>query len=474
MKRILFGMSAALVLGCGAASAALSLDLRLGPVTVAVGADTPLLDPSPLVRDCTWVSHDDPDLMNIFFPDTAAHYWLGAVAIPPGGKVRIEGEFPHARYMSFNLYDPTLAPFDSLNDRDIVPDKGHTNPFRSGANRNAAKRKYSVTVVADPAPADPAKRAPNTLYAGIAGVPVPGSVLMYRVYVPDRDASLDGGVGLPRVRYYLPGGIELGMPGICSLLEATRLGLGLNETLASLNLSDVPVPLSAKNPLDWKRFFNPGLVVVEALGRAGLASSPIYDSVRQLLLDSGWRGGFMSNRDNQYVTSTINNNQGQLVVLASRVPTTPKTYDKQAVMGGAQLRYLSLCSNDFPTQRFWDCLYDEEIPRDASGNFVVVISHADQRPANARPECGVAWLNWGPLGSSALILRNMLPAPDFTHAVQNIQDLDAEHEVMGEYYPFGTYSSRAAFESLSADPRGSAPNCKLDLQAVRAFVQAAQ
>jgi hypothetical protein len=453
MKRVVSVVLAAWLTACGG-----------GPSTTAPDTgESPA--PTAFVRDCSWLTHEDPELMNIFFPDTQAHYWLGVFAIPPGGELRVEGEFPHARYMSFNLYDPTLAPFDGLNDLEIQPDAGAVNPFLPGARRDADARRYTLRIVAEPAPEDPAQRAPNTLYAGIEGIPVPGGVIMYRVYVPDRDASLAGNVDLPDFRYFLPGGVELPVPDACAFLEQTRLGLGLNAQLASMNLSAAPIPLSPTDPLDWMRFHNPLLTVIERTGPV-IGDLPIYDALRGIALDSGLQGGFMSNRDNSYIAAAINNSAGELLVFGAQAPTTPATYERVPVMAPAQLRYLSICTVDFPTQRYWDCVYDEQLRRDAQDRYLVVVSHADQRPANARPECGVTWLNWGPLSAAAVILRNMLPATDFAQAVQNIHALDTEREVMGSYYPYGTYSSRAEFEALSLDPAGDADTCRVDAAAL--------
>ncbi len=429
------------------------------------GAATP--PTQSFVRDCSWLSHEDPELMNVFFPDTQAHYWLGVFAIPPGGELLVEGSFPHARYMSFNLYDPTLAPFEGITDLDIEADAGSVNPFLAGARRDTNARKYTLRIVADPAPDDPSQRAANTLYAGINGIPVPAGVLMYRVYVPDQGASLAGDVDLPDFRYFLPGGAELPVPDACAFLEQTRLGLGLNAQLASMNLAALPIPLSPSDPLDWKRFHNPVLTVIERTGPV-IGDLPIYDVLRGVAIDSGLQGGFMSNRDNAYIATAINNSAGELLVFGAQAPTTPSTYDRASVMAPAQLRYLSLCTVDFPTQRYWDCLYDEQLRLDEEHRYLVVVSHADQRPANARVECGVSWLNWGPLSAAAVILRNMLPAPDFMNAVQNVHALDTEREVMQAYYPYGTYASRAEFEALSIDANGGADTCRVDADALLA------
>ena len=75
---------------------------------------------------------------------------------PLGSKLLIEGDFPHARFLDYEI----LQPFDpehpasgttgenpevSIVDVDIEPDPGHTNPFRPGADRRALKRHYHLT-----------------------------------------------------------------------------------------------------------------------------------------------------------------------------------------------------------------------------------------------------------------------------------------------------------------------------------------
>jgi len=130
----------------------------------------------------------DPGTTNTLYPDDSARYYTGAYAAVPGTEIRLVGGFPHARYMSFNVYDPALRPVDALADAELAPDPGSTNPFITGANRNATKRSYSARIVFT---TPPAQRAPNTLYASGAGV------FTYRIYVPDKGQDEFGGVGLP-------------------------------------------------------------------------------------------------------------------------------------------------------------------------------------------------------------------------------------------------------------------------------------
>ena len=45
------------------------------------------------------------------------------------------------------------------------------------------------------------------------------------------------------------------------------------------------------------------------------------------------------------------------------------------------------------------------------------------------------------------MIRNMLPAPGFEQAIQNITDLGTEREVMDAYHPEATYESKDSYEA---------------------------
>src|SRR4029079_12558167 len=64
----------------------------------------------------------DASTTNVLAVDTNAVYWGGTYAALPGTRIRIEGQFPHSRYMSWNVYDSAARPIDALTDSDITPD----------------------------------------------------------------------------------------------------------------------------------------------------------------------------------------------------------------------------------------------------------------------------------------------------------------------------------------------------------------
>ena len=68
----------------------------------------------------------------------------------------LHGQFPHARFFSLTTSSVLGVIRGHLYDVNIKPDPGSTNPYLPGANRNAAHRSYTVTVVDQPT------RAPAT------------------------------------------------------------------------------------------------------------------------------------------------------------------------------------------------------------------------------------------------------------------------------------------------------------------------
>ncbi|MGH8345937.1 MAG: hypothetical protein ACRES5_05130, partial [Pseudomonas sp.] len=94
----------------------------------------------------------------------------------------------------------------------------------------------------------------------------------------------------------------------------------------------------------------------------------------------------------------IDNRFGDVLVLHAKAATTPKTHDGETTMGAGQLRYWSVCKYRSLSDTAVDsCVHDEEVPTDAQGDYTIVVSSANKRPANARPECGIAWMDWGRL-----------------------------------------------------------------------------
>ena len=397
-------------------------------------------------RDCFWQGGNRS--ANIAYPDLGARYWISSFPLPPGAELILKGRYPHARYMSFNVYDGAAQPTDGLADVDIAPDPGSANPFPPGAQRDAPARDYTVRVVSG---ARPERREPNTIYLNVAGQATPVGVIMYRVYIADTGRDVSGGTGPPEVSMRLPSGELLDQPATC----ATRQETGVNQALDGFHANTDgpgadPANPTSEDPIRWEAFFN----YFQAFSYP-LQATPAAGAREPLPREK--LGGFLSNIDNAYTLATASRGIGPVVVLEGRAPLTPRTLDGRPVMEDGQVRYWSLCENEFASQRVIDCVYDEQVRTDAAGRFTVVMSEPAERPANAKPGCGVNWIAWGVQPDSLLLLRHMLPSVGFAHAIQRVQEAGTEEAVIGEYLPVGRHTTKADFEARGCRPPAAAP-----------------
>ncbi|MEN0062269.1 MAG: hypothetical protein AAGA48_08960 [Myxococcota bacterium] len=89
------------------------------------------------------------------FPDANATYIRYNYVAPFDSTLIIKGQFPHARFMSFENSQPPIpsqptgtagsgGPEVPITDADILPDPGSINPFVAGADRTATQRDYTV------------------------------------------------------------------------------------------------------------------------------------------------------------------------------------------------------------------------------------------------------------------------------------------------------------------------------------------
>src|SRR2546423_13962971 len=133
----------------------------------------------------------DPDTVNVVFPDSSAQYWSTHYVAVPGTRIRIDGIFPHARYTSWNVYDPILRPFAKKSDFELQPDPGSANPFLPGADRTTPieQRHYTLIITFDPND----QPGPNTIYVDPSKNP--RGLLTLRVYVPDHGRDMTASVG---------------------------------------------------------------------------------------------------------------------------------------------------------------------------------------------------------------------------------------------------------------------------------------
>jgi hypothetical protein len=257
----------------------------------------------------------DASTTNVLAVDTNAVYWGGTYAAVPGTRIRIEGEYPHARYMSWNLYDSAGRPIEALADFQLAP-----NPGGGG---------YTAFIEPGERPAQPAS---NTLYTGSSR----GGTFLYRVYVPKRGHDEKGGVPLPRVTLEGPGGAG-GLPGVdaCRELQAPyawQLNRLIEQAPAAPDPTNDGEGFPGRNPPSWRLFSNFCASAVDVMfdNEQGERFHP--DASERC----GDGPGFFSNRDIAYVFAATARGFGEVLVLRARAPRR------------RALRYWSFCQYDPP------------------------------------------------------------------------------------------------------------------------------
>lgn len=381
-----------------------------------VAAPTPAIaapvDPPP----CAWRFMSDGQSLDVAFPDTNATYWVLPYALGPRDSIELSGAFPSARYFSLNTYGTDLDTIDTLRDDQILPDPGSGNPFTDADNRSLPpdQRRWHATLVSGPA-----DRTRNEIRA-LRDDAAPVGFLIVRVYVPDDPGSLSGGVPLPDVTYRLGGATVLVQP--CSQPFDPKSSSG-------------PVADVARRGIDR---------AIETAASGTFRS----DTPEAVFVNPASTSGLFPNGDNKYIAAQLTHRLGRVAVVRGKAPSFPDTRaGVSAIEPDRQVRYWSMCQNDlvspYPVVA---CAADFQTRVDDDGWYTFVVGAPEDLPAS---DSTVTVLPWGStdVPKKVLILRNMLPSPDFyPMSVQASQSGDIDPAVsMGPYYPTVAYCSASTF-----------------------------
>jgi hypothetical protein len=414
------------------------------------------------------LEHPKPSQNPNLWPDKRPTYLVAQMVMPAASSITVRGKFPHARYFNLALYKLEHNTFvavgdESLNGWDIEPDPGSGNPYRVGADRLVQNRSFTLHISAEDAPKNRADRATNTVYVGRDEQEVQ---LAVRVYLSDE--GYDGmGWGAADSPAAEPGFTYEGR-----LADGTRLSADDTAKRFSRPLGSAPAPFTdnqwyglvdakdndpSLNPATaparqhpmWERFWTMGYTLVGAF-----KTPEVRDKMR-------WQGAMEGGGDPStvYLVTYLSRKFGPVYVLRGKLPNFPDTYKGgPGTMPSTQLQYWSVVSVAAgPSGELWDGLYDMQLPLDQNGNYTIVMSRPEDRPKNATPENGVAWMNWGPgeglndprnrTDWGMLIMRWMVCDPNWENSPEKATRPGMEETVMGPYYPRGEYTDKASFET---------------------------
>ena len=419
--------------------------------------------------NCLWAPPKGMDYINLpgaipiqkpnLYPDVGSTYFVAQYKLPAGASLTFHGKYGYQRYMSWTMFGRPgelgqIASAYRLRDVWIKPDKGSYNPFQPKAKRFAKKpRKYTMHIVSGPVPAKP---APNTLYTQTTDPDVRLGMSI-RNYLPDRGRDGTGDAGLPTFVLNLADGTKLKGQAACAMLDPIKdpsgstFPAGLWKSLVAA--SPDPANAPAVNPPKWEKFFNAlynvaGIFIADQDERE--ATYPPTES-----------GGFQANPDTSYLLTPISLNFGKVLVIKGKMPTFPKSLPaaKTWTPKSPQVRYWSLCSGSSPvTGLGYDCVYDQQVPINKKRQYTIVVSRKADRPANARPQCGYRWIDFGAgenyddpaerdhVGN--MYMRFMAANTSWKQAPQNVKTPGTEQKVMGAYFPTSKYTTKASFQKL--------------------------
>ncbi len=408
------------------------------------------------------------------WPDWQSTYFIGRLAMPAGASLTLNYSYPRSRYFQFALYEEQHGTFVSIGEalagKDIEPDPGSTNPYRVGANRLGDKRSFTLHIAAEKPPADAKQRRPNTLYAGDDGGL---RQFVNRIYLSDQGSdgagwgaasTPDTGPGMPTYSGTLADGTKLSQAEVVQRFSRPFPGATAQpmsdeqwEQLVHAKGNDPalnPATAPARPVPRWEKYWNIRYSILGAFQTPQEQAKIPFASA----IDGG------GDPSTQYMFVHLSRKFGPVYVMRGKMPRFPNTYAGSGgqgleVMPDAQTQYWSLVSCEaMPSGQIVDGLTDMQVPLDKDGNYTIVYSRKEDRPANATAENGVAWIEWSARGEGVagpknrldfgmLMLRIMATNPSWKERPDNITKPGMEEAVMGPYYPRGHYMTKAEFET---------------------------
>ena len=413
---------------------------------------------------CSWWLETTPETANVAFPDAAATYWTTPFLASAGTSIQVDGAYPDARYMSFNVYDDSFGTFtlngvsSGLADYLITPASGSVNPFQTKGSPGGAFT-LTLSLDAQPGQVNTLPLAPTTQSTG--SLPAPLGYLVYRTYLPNGGNTT---VPLPNVTL-VQDGVSTKLSR-CSKQQQDRVAKATPATAGTtadalsraLQVPPAGATTEAIRGLARTTSSSPS----SGGGSGPCRGSACPPSLRFFRAKPATTNSFFPNVDNAYVSALFRPRRGEVIVVRGKAASSPAGSSPAPwPQDDLDLRYWSLCNNVY--RRPWPvvanplsggrvdygCADDDETKVDARGRYAFVVAPESQRTAvKAAGGTFVPYSSTQPNARQVLIFRNMLPNATFTHAVQNVDpdgSPSSAAKAMGAYYPRAYRCTRGQF-----------------------------
>jgi hypothetical protein len=401
---------------------------------------------------CSWpLETTGSGITNVAYPDTNATYWTMPFDANRWKTVTVTGTYPESRFFSFVSYVAKGAVADggdaAVNDVDINPDAGSTNPFQKAGD---GPHQYTVTL---------SRTNPND---GSNFLPFGNTKLVwliYRIYVPNKGLSNNAGVPLPTITVTSADGRSKVVPACPSRNNPQTVNTLSGELSRRGLIADLALLRSLLG----------AFVDLGNQAQATCQATPLVSWIPENT------GGYFPNPANKYIAIPgLCFQPNRVLVVRGKAPIIPDTYDGGPIWKprNQNMRYWSMCNNNqrapYPVVA---CKADFQTNVDRSGYYTYVLSLPDSPRNPDNPPSWIpsyaTWLPWGSKTSpNILLMRNMLPKPNFKNSVQNaiskgcvvdnergnppsrdavVKGGDCAENVMQDYYPEAAYCSRQVF-----------------------------
>jgi hypothetical protein len=355
----------------------------------------------------SWKEFLGTDLETPAFPDRYCNYFVYSFSRKLGDSkhwgLRITGEFPYARYLSFNIYSALKGKsLGALTDFQIKPQPNHINPFIAGRTAPSKNRQYILTVL----PKEYSQNSsPNEL--AFDGQSIDLLMVMLRYYLPQGNAI--GNVPLPKIEAF---------------------------DARSQNIVQLPKNLAFEVPKPIFAY------------RAWAAFDTVVDSTLRFYRNDG--GGQFDNADNLYLFTAVERQRDQVLLIRVKPPTYPTDHN---MFNQTNVRYWSFNQGNAETATLAG-MHDHEF-KVAKDGFIYLAIGADRMRARAQ-QGGYNFMPWkAKLRKAFILYRNLLTNPSHPGNLaqvplmdlknpQNIYSRDAKNYI-GDYAPTGRTVSQTDF-----------------------------
>ena len=338
-------------------------------------------------NDIKWITLPGNFRLTPAFPDKCSTYKVLNFKPKTGDYdiLKIHGEFPHARYFSFTIYDSNEGTdLAAILDQEIQPDPGNINPYRIGADRDAKNRNYTIWIIKEgitPLNENNTITIPSDIETLILGM---------RIYRPDNGTDTLGNAPLPEIQF-LKADLT---PGI-----TPQVGLSQSETLTKISMF----------------FLNKELIqswnIGRYLNRNNIAFYRVSDE------------GLFPNAHNEYIISILPQFYFNKIIVINIIPPTYEdSYNGETFKGGKNVRYWSICTGGVGMTATPDCLCDDQIKLNKDGTATICI--APYYMKKAIEDAGFNYIKWGITYKPMLIYRQLLADESFKGSIHNIPKID--------------------------------------------------